>query len=78
MWNSDYLIVVYIVVMTINIDRSSLQSSFPRDPGGDFIINKRIKVCSEYFTPDDFVFGNLSLNGGRWHLKKNAIPSVFA
>ena len=48
------------------------------DPGSDFIINKRTKVCSEHFTPDDFVFGNLSLNGGRRRLKQSAIPSVFA
>ena len=49
-----------------------------RDPGSDFIINKRTKVCSEHFTPDDFVFGNLSLNGRRRRLKQSAIPSVFA
>lgn len=49
-----------------------------RDPGRDFVINERTKVCSEHFKPDDFIFGNYKLNGGRQCLKESSIPSIFA
>ena len=41
-------------------------------------MGKNTKICSEHFKDDDFVFANLSLTGGRRHLKHDAIPSIFA
>ena len=48
-----------------------------REPGTNFVINKNTKICSEHFTPDDFVSSDLPVQDKIRRLIPNAIPSVF-
>jgi len=48
-----------------------------RDPGVAFVVNTRTKICSEHFSPNDFIHGNYSVQNKRRRLRANAVPSIF-
>ena len=48
-----------------------------RDPGINFTVNKHTKVCSEHFSPNDFVATIPDFPTVRARLHSNAIPSIF-
>ena len=49
-----------------------------RDPGNEFIVTKNTKVCSEHFTPSDFIHDDQALQCIRRCLKSSAVRSLFA
>ena len=49
-------------------------SRIRRDPKRDFKVTKSTKVCSEHFTPEDFI----STSSQKKRLKEGACPSVFS
>ena len=52
-------------------------SKIRRDPGADFVINRKTKVCSEHFTTDDYSRKDTQAARHRRVLKKTAVPSLF-
>ena len=49
-----------------------------RDPGPDFRISSKTKVCSNHFTPEDFTSGSTDEYATRRVLKKTAVASIFS
>ena len=45
------------------------------DPGTNFAV--KTKICSEHFSPNDFVCGELPVKDKRRRLLTNAVPSIF-
>ena len=45
------------------------------DPGTKFVVNKYTKIYSAHFKPDDFIFPDELLEGGRRHSSINS-PSA--
>ena len=48
-----------------------------RDPGVNFKITKSTKICSPYFSVDDYTFSEYQIPSSKLRLRRTAVPSIF-